>query len=457
MNSDVVVVDDDRDYLEVLGRKLAEIGFKRVRLEDSSVKLAEEVKKGRSFDLALIDMTMPDVDGMALLETIKANSPSTECIMVTAINEARIAVECLNKGAYDYLVKPVATEDLALSIKRTLERKRLLDLLDLEKRDDLPTLENEAPFRPIVTQSKKVLRILKEAELHASSLVPVLITGESGTGKELLARAIHGASPRAQHPFTPINMASLTSSLFEAEFFGHTKGAFTGAETGRVGYLEYTNKGTLFLDEIGDLPLPLQGKLLRVLQDGEFSKLGSSSRQRVDLRFIAATNENLEQMMAKKRFRKDLYYRIRGGWLHLPPLRERPEDIFLLSRKFLEKYYDVNHDGFIEKSALDQLMRYPYPGNIRELKSILQTAVNLAQGEPIRDAHLPSHISATLKECAEETGSTETSPVKPLAEVEKTHILNTYRQTGNNKSKTARLLGIGLNTLRRKLARFDIQ
>lgn len=453
MNSDVVVVDDDRDYLEVLGRKLAEIGFNRVRLEDSSVKLAEEVKKGRSFDLALIDMTMPEVDGMALLETIKANSPSTECIMVTAINEARIAVECLNKGAYDYLVKPVATEDLALSIKRTLERKRLLDLLDLEKRDDLPTLENEVPFRPIVTQSKKVLRILKEAELHASSLVPVLITGESGTGKELLARAIHGASPRAQHPFTPINMASLTSSLFEAEFFGHTRGAFTGAETGRVGYLEYTNKGTLFLDEIGDLPLPLQGKLLRVLQDGEFSKLGSSSRQRVDLRFIAATNENLEQMMAKKRFRKDLYYRIRGGWLHLPPLRERPEDIFLLSRKFLEKYYDVNHDGFIEKSALDQLMRYPYPGNIRELKSILQSAVNLARGEPIRGAHLPSHLSATLKE----TGSPETSPVKPLAEVEKAHILNAYRQTGNNKSKTARLLGIGLNTLRRKLARFNIQ
>jgi two-component system, NtrC family, response regulator AtoC len=457
MNSDVVVVDDDRDYLEVLGRKLAEIGFRRVRLEDSSVKLAEEVKNGRSFDLALIDMTMPDVDGMALLETIKANSPSTECIMVTAINEARIAVECLNKGAYDYLVKPVATEDLALSIKRTLERKRLLDLLDLEKRDDLPTLENEAPFRPIITQSKKVLRILKEAELHASSPVPVLITGESGTGKELLARAIHGASPRAQHPFSPINMASLTSSLFEAEFFGHTKGAFTGAESGRVGYLEYTNKGTLFLDEIGDLPLPLQGKLLRVLQDGEFSKLGSSTSQKVDLRFIAATNENLEQMMLKKRFRKDLYYRIRGGWLHLPPLRERPEDIFLLTRKFLEKYYDVNHDGFIEKTALDLLMRYPYPGNIRELKSILQSAVNLARGEPIREPHLPAHITASLKECTDEVIVAETPLIRPLSEMEKAHILHAYRVTGKNKSKTARLLGIGLNTLRRKLVRYEIQ
>ena len=457
MNNHVVVVDDDRDYLEVLGRKLADIGFKRVRLEDSSVKLAEDVEKGLSFDLVLIDMTMPEMDGMALLEKIKANSPSTECIMVTAINEARIAVECLNKGAYDYLVKPVATEDLSLSIKRTLERKRLLDLLELEKRDNLPTLENEAPFRPIITQSKKVLRILKEAELHASSQVPLLITGESGTGKELLARAIHRASPRTQHPFTPINMASLTSSLFEAEFFGHTKGAFTGADTGRTGYLEYTNGGTLFLDEIGDLPLPLQGKLLRVLQDGEFSKLGASTRQKVDLRFIAATDENLEQMIAQKRFRKDLYYRIRGGWLHLPPLRKRPEDIFLLTRKFLEKYYDMNNGGLIEKSALDLLMRYPYPGNIQELKSILQSAVNLARGEPIRESHLPSHITASLKPCAEEEMATGSSPIKPLAEVEKTHILNAYEQTGENKSKTAKLLGIGLNTLRRKLASYDLQ
>ncbi|BBO89772.1 sigma-54-dependent transcriptional regulator [Desulfosarcina ovata] len=457
MNSSVVVIDDDRDYLEILGRKLAEIGLKRVRLEESSLRMADEVKKGAAFDLALIDMTMPEMDGMQLLETIKANSPSTECIMVTAINEARIAVECLNKGAYDYLVKPVATEDLSLAIKRTLERKRLLDLLDLEKRDDLPTLENEAPFKPIITQSKKMMRILKEAELHAASLVPVLITGESGTGKELLARAIHGASPRAQQPFTPINMSSLTSSLFEAEFFGHTKGAFTGAENGRVGYLEYTNKGTLFLDEIGDLPLPLQGKLLRVLQDGEFTRLGSSNRQKVDLRFIAATNENLEQMIVQKRFRKDLYYRIRGGWLHLPPLRERREDIFPLVRKFLEKYYDVNHSGFIEKEALERLMQYPYPGNIRELKSILQSATNLARGAPINETHLPSHIMAAHKECVEEGPASGSIPIRPLAEVEKEYILKAYEQTGENKSKSARLLGIGLNTLRRKLASYGTQ
>jgi transcriptional regulator with PAS, ATPase and Fis domain len=251
-------------------------------------------------------------------------------------------------------------------------------------------------------------------------------------------------------------MASLTSSLFEAEFFGHTKGAFTGAESGRVGYLEYTNKGTLFLDEIGDLPLALQGKLLRVLQDGEFSKLGSSKSQKVDLRFIAATNENLEQMMAQKRFRKDLYYRIRGGWLHLPPLRERRDDIFLLCRKFLDKYYDVNANGFIEKEALDLLIRYPYPGNIRELKSILQSAVNLARGEAIREDHLPSHIKSSLQAYVEDEPQTSAAAIQPLAEVEKAHILKIYKQTGENKSKTARLLGIGLNTLRRKLAGYGV-
>ena len=456
MNNTVVVVDDDGDYLEILGRKLAEIGFSRVRLEDNASKLADEIEKGLTFDLALIDITMQEMDGVSLLEVIKTNSPSTECIMVSAINEARIAVECLHKGAYDYLVKPVATEHLSLTVKRTLERKRLLDLLDIEKRDDLPILDDEAPFKPIVTQSKKVLRILKEAELHASSQVPILITGESGTGKELLARAIHGASLRARHPFTPINMASLTDSLFEAEFFGHTKGAFTGAETGRVGYLEHTNKGTLFLDEIGDLPFSLQGKLLRVLQEGEFSKLGSSTRQQVDLRFIAATNENLERMIAQKRFRKDLYYRIRGGWLHLPPLRERREDIVPLTGKFLEKYYDVSHEGFIEKGALKFLMQYPYPGNIRELKSILQSAVNLAQGEAIREEHLPAHILSSFKTDADENSAADDEIVKPLSIVEKEHILKAYEQTRNNKSKTARLLGIGLNTLRRKLERYGV-
>ena len=291
--------------------------------------------------------------------------------------------------------------------------------------------------------------------MHADSDVPLLITGESGTGKELLAWAIHAASPRSKYPLTPVNMASLTGSLFEAEFFGHTKGAFTGAQNDRTGYLEYTNRGTMFLDEIGNLPIELQGKLLRVLQDGEYLKLGTNVHQKADVRFIAATNEDLEKMMAKKVFRKDLYYRIRGGWLHLPPLRERKEDIPLLAGKFLQDYGSSAKNQNIEEETLCLLMEYEYPGNVRELRSIIQSAVNLAQGKPISSDFLPEHLRKrkSISKCLTQSVSED---ISPLAQIEKSHIIRAYKLTGRNKSRTARLLGIGLNTLRRKLKLYRI-
>jgi DNA-binding NtrC family response regulator len=455
MNNPLILVDDDIDFLETLKRRLANVGFKKVRTEKDPLKVASLFEKGNVFDIAMIDMTMPGMDGIELLETIKNISPRTECIMVTAVNEARVAVECLNKGAYDYLVKPISQEDLVFSMKRTLERKRLLDILDIEKSKTLPQLTHTEPFKPIVTRSERVLRVLKEAELHAASDVPILITGESGTGKELLARAIHTASPRASYPFTPVNMANLSGSLFEAEFFGHTKGAFTGAENGRVGYLEHTDKGTLFLDEIGNLPLEIQGKLLRVLQDGEYLKLGTSRHLTADVRFIAATNEALDKMMAKRLFRKDLYYRIRGGWLHLPPLRERQEDIPLLANKFLQDYRDPDNDYGIEEEAMCLLMEYNYPGNIRELSSIIQSAVNLAQGRPVSSNVLPDHLRRrkSISRCQNKSNA----PIVSLSQVEKSHILKVYQHTNRNKSQTARLLGIGLNTLRRKLRSYSVE
>ena len=248
MGNRIILVDDDRDYMELLAGKLRAIGYDNLHLVDSPLEAAEAFDNSEPFDVALIDMTMPEMDGMAMLGHIKNTSPGTEVIMVTAINEARTAVECLKKGAYDYLVKPVAKDVLALTLPRALERKRLLDILDMEKRQTHPELNNPAPFRPIVTQHPGMRRILKEAELHAASNVPILITGESGTGKELLARAIHNASARADSPFTPINMSSIAPNLFEAEFFGHAKGAFTGADADRAGFLEHTNKGTLRKD-----------------------------------------------------------------------------------------------------------------------------------------------------------------------------------------------------------------
>jgi DNA-binding NtrC family response regulator len=450
-----LIIDDDRDYLEILMLKLKNAGFLDITCIDNPLEAATRFDEGETFDVALIDVTMPDMDGMELLEIIKNTSPNTECIMITAVNEARVSVKCLKKGAYDYLVKPVREEELTMTINRALERKRLLDILDMDKRDALPEVQNKAAFQAIVTRSRKMVRILKEAELHAASPFPVLITGESGTGKELLARAIHAASPRADAPFTPVNMAALNSNLFDAEFFGHTKGAFTGAEHDRTGYLDQTNKGTLFLDEIGILPLELQGKLLRVLQNGEYMKLGTSLPRCTDVRIIAATNEDLDQLINKRMFRKDLYYRIRGAWLHLPPLRERRNDIPLLITELAKKSGYAQGQRAVDEEVLEALMQYDYPGNIRELESILHSAVNLAQGQTITMKCLQAHLHQQRKPQPRECRTDDTR-MTTLAEAEKCHILKVYEQTGTNKTQSAKLLGIGLNTLRRKLRSYGI-
>ena len=326
MDENIIVVDDDRNYLESIRRGLTTAGFQNIMTKSDPRKAASLFETGGTFDIALLDITMPGMNGIELLEIVRKNSPATECLMITVLDEAQIAVNCIKKGAYDYLVKPVSKEDLVLSVNRALERKRLHDILDLGRQTIQLDLNNAQAFAPIVTRATEICRIMKEAELHARSDVPILITGESGTGKELLAQAIHTVSSRAKFPFTPVNMAALTPNLFESEFFGHSRGAFTGAEKDRAGYLEFTNWGTLFLDEIGNLPLELQRKLLRVLQDGEYIKIGTSTPRRTDVRFVAATNKDLEKLMAKNQFRKDLYYRLKGGWLHLPPLKQRKAD-----------------------------------------------------------------------------------------------------------------------------------
>jgi two-component system response regulator AtoC len=455
MDNSVIVIDDERDFLESVRRGLITSGIKNVTTEEDPRRAAAFFAEGGTFDIALIDLTMPGMNGIELLELIKNSSPQTECIMVTALDEARTAVKCMRRGAYDYLVKPLSKEDLVLSVNRALERRRLVEILDLRKHRGVPKLKRPEFFKPIVTGSANVLRVLREAELHASSDIPILISGETGTGKELLARAIHGASRRARSRFTPVNMESLNPSLFSAEFFGHIKGAFTGANKDRAGYLESTDRGTLFLDEIGNLPLELQGSLLRVLQDGEFIKIGRNTPRKVDVRVVAATNSDLEKLMAAGRFRKDLYYRLRGGWLHLPPLRERKEDIPLLVARFIEEFEGLSGDGTIEKEAMSLLMDYDYPGNIRELRSIIHSAVNLAQGGPINAHVLPAHLRGRKPDprIKQRAGS---EPLLPLAAVERRHIVATYNRMGKNKSQTARALGIGLNTLRRKLGEYGI-
>ncbi len=455
MGSRIIVVDDDRDYLELAKNRLHAGGFPDVVGLDDAVAAAVHFESNGAFDVALIDVGMPELDGRELLETIKRHSPWTECIMVTAVNDARTAVQCLRLGAYDYLVKPVSDEDLIFAVKRALERKRLLDILHIERSRRPPVFDHPEAFRDIVTRSVPLLRVLKEAELHAASDVPILITGASGTGKELLARAIHRASLRCRNTFLPVNMAALAGELFEAEFFGHTKGAFTGAERDRPGHLRHCDHGTLFLDEIGNLPIALQGKLLRVLQDGEFTPVGSSMPQRADVRFVAATNEELDQMVAGNRFRRDLYYRIRGSWLHLPPLKERREDIPLLIEHFLKELGKNDPAAPLDAAALDALMAYDYPGNVRELKSIIQAAVNLSRGRRISLDCLPEPLRRPDIHAAA-PGLKRRSATQPLADVEKQHILDVYEGLGRNKVRAARALGVGLNTLRRKLKAYGV-
>ncbi len=455
MGSRIIVVDDDHDYLELVKNRLLTGGFPDVVDLDDPVAAAACFESNGAFDVALIDVGMPELDGRGLLETIKRHSPWTECIMVTAVNDARTAVECLRLGAYDYLVKPVSEEDLIFAVKRALERKRLLDILHIERSRRPVVFEHPEAFREILTRSTPLLRVLKEAELHAASDVPILITGASGTGKELLARAIHRASPRCRQPFLPVNMAALTGELFEAEFFGHTKGAFTGAERDRPGHLRHCDHGTLFLDEIGNLPLGLQGKLLRVLQDGEFTPVGSSAPQRADVRFVAATNEDLDQMVAGNRFRRDLYYRIRGSWLHLPPLKERREDIPMLIEHFLKELGRTEPGAAMDAAALDALMTHEYPGNVRELRSILQAAVNLSRDRRISIDCLPKPLRRHEVH-ADDQCLKRRSAVQPLADVEKQYILDVYRVLGRNKVRSARALGVGLNTLRRKLKIYGV-
>jgi two-component system response regulator AtoC len=452
MDYRIIVIDDEGDFLDSVRRGFITAGYRNVTVERDPHRAAERFQGGESFDIALIDVTMPALDGVELLEIVKRNTTETECNMETALDEARLAVKCLRKGAYDYLVKPVSKEDLISSVERALERRRLFDLLDLGKKGRAPALRNSEAFKPILTRSESMRRVLKEAELHAASDVPVLITGETGTGKDLLARAVHAASRRAKEVFIPVNMDAMPAPLFDAAFFGHTKGAFTGADSERPGFLEHANRGTIFMDEVGSLPLEMQGRLLRVLQEGEFIKIGTNHPQKTDVRFIAATNKDLDVLVAKNQFRKDLYYRLRGGWLHLPPLKQRREDIPLLISRFIEEIHGSNGIDLAEE-AVALLLHHDYPGNVRELRSIVHSAINLAQGKKITPACLPEHLR---KKSTRPDDPIFSFVIKPLAQMEKDYILKVYEETGRNKTQTALLMEISLNTLRRKLESYGV-
>lgn len=445
----ILIVDDEQISLDSVARALRMQGYADITAVAESTAVPPLLETN-TFDVAFLDITMPELDGLDLLKIIKEKTPATECVMVTANDSIPMVIKAVRLGAYDYLVKPIMPEQIIHSLERALERRMLVESLLLRSRETVAErLQNPEAFAEIVTEDDQMLRLLHEAELHARSNIPVLITGDTGVGKELLARAVHHASRRRGGPFVPVNMLALSPTLFESEFFGHAKGSFTGADRDKVGYLGQARGGTLFLDEIGDLPLEIQGKLLRILQEGEFTPVGKTRAEAADLRFIAATNQPLEKKVQQQKFRKDLFYRLQFAHLKLPPLAERKADVPLLAAAFLGEQVQLS------EKALRMLLAHDWPGNVRELKGMLEAAANLAEKGVIEPQHLRLPPSAAKPRPV--APQTQVGELETMAEVERRHIMAVYEAVGGNKSQAARILGIGLQTLHRKLKAYNVK
>lgn len=448
---EILLVDDEAFFLKIMQENLRSLGYENLTLLSDPAQVAASVQS-HNFDAAFLDINMPGMDGLQLLEQVKLSSPQTECIMVTSNEEIPSVIKAIKLGAYDYLVKPVSADQLERALDRALERKRMMDILFLRQEKSFKeALDQPEAFSEILTSDETMLRLLHEAELHARSDIPVLISGETGTGKELMARSLHKASRRSKGPFVAVNMLSLSASLFESEFFGHAKGAFTGAVSEEKGYLGEAAQGTLFLDEIGDLPMDIQGKLLRILQEGEYTPVGKTTPLRADVRFVAATNQDLDELVADGRFRKDLYFRLRFAQLHLPPLRQRLDDVRILAGRFLGQ--SSRPQAKFTKEAESRLIGHDWPGNVRELKGVVEAAANLAEKGEIK----PEYLNLPQSEFSVPDDQAHIDAMEPLAEVERRHILRVYKEMDSNKTKAAHQLGISLATLQRKLKAYQVK
>jgi DNA-binding NtrC family response regulator len=439
----LLIVEDDPNVGESIRLLLKKRGFSI--LLASNGKEALQVFRHEMVDLVITDLVMPKMDGMALLEAIKKLKPETEVIVISAQGTIEKAVQAIKMGAFDFIEKPINPKVIALVVERALEKQTLV----LQNRDLRSQLEDKFHFRNIVGKSEKMVKIFELIRHIAPYDSSVLIMGESGTGKELIANAIHYHSPRASLPFIKVSCASLSEGIIESELFGHEKGAFTGAITSRKGRFEMAHGGTLFLDEVEDIPPSTQIKLLRVLQESEFERVGGNKTIQVDIRIIAASNRDLQEAVEQGRFREDLYYRLNVVNIKLPPLRERKEDIPFLAHFFMEKYnqkYQMKVKG-VSQRAMNVLADYQWKGNVRELENTLESIMVINSPEVIDLPHLPQEI----REFRE---SPEVILVKigtPLEEVEKEILLQTLKITKGNKRKAAQMLGINVRTIHRKM------
>ena len=438
----ILIVDDEEITLSSVRRLLRWRGIRNVEICDNGKDAIRKIRE-TEFDVVLLDLLMPDVDGLQVLESAKPYRPHTEFVILTAVDDIPTTVKAIRLGAYDYLVKPVDNDLLFLALERAYERRGLLIGLSVSARD-VPLDAPEA-FSEIITRCPRMLSVLSYAQVMAGSGNPVMITGESGTGKELVARGIHRAGPAPKGPFVAVNVSAIPATMFESQFFGHAKGAFTGAESPYRGYFEQADGGTLFLDEIGELPIALQAKLLRVLEEKTFFPLGTTKPIRVDVRVVSASNRNIDRACQEGGFRLDLLYRLKSAHIHLPPLRDRVGDVSLLASHFLKKTSDrhrKNIRGF-HPEAMEILCRREFPGNIRELSQVVENAVLLADAALICPQHLggapspPSHGGRQL--CT-------------LKENDEAHVAYVLSRTRGDRKETARILGVTLRQLQRKIA-----
>jgi two-component system NtrC family response regulator len=451
-NFQVLIVDDEQVQREMLEGFLAKQGY-GVGTAGSGAEALEQARR-TSFDLVLTDFRMPGMDGIQLLGELKRQNPETVVVLLTAFGTVETAVKAMKEGAYDYLNKPIDLDELLLLIQRA-EREAGLSRENRELREQL---REKFKVDFIISASRRMEEVLNLVKRAAPSTATVLILGESGTGKELIARAIHYSSPRADRPLIKVNCAALPENLLESELFGHEKGAFTGAVARRIGRFEQADQGTIFLDEIGDLSPSLQSKLLRVLQEKEFERVGSSQTLRVDVRVIAATNRNLEEAIRKGAFREDLYYRLNVVTLSLPPLRERKEDIPPLIEHFLRKYSRENRKtvAAVSREAKDLLMNYPYPGNIRELENIVERAVVLSRGDTITTQDLPLNLRESKVEDLMKDAARGRSLPETLEEIERLRITQALAKSRGVQTQAAEDLGISERVLRYKMKKYGI-
>jgi len=452
----VLVIDDDVAVLNYFMILLAQTQLYEVQVLSDSTRAFDVIDSGE-FDAVLLDMDMPVVHGREVLAYVKEKHPGTEVIVITGVEDVQLAVESMKAGAYDYLCKPVEDNRLLIILERALERSHLRgEITKLRDQVNLEGLRHKDAFKSIITQNKGFLRVLQRVDQIAESENYVLIWGESGTGKELVARAIHQISRRKDKPFLAVNAGTFASELFSSEFFGHERGAFTGAIQSKAGFFEKADGGTLVLDEIGELELPVQSKLLRVLQEGEYFRVGSTEMRGSDVRIIACTNKDLADEIDKGRFRRDLYYRLNICSVFLPPLRDREGDIELLANCFLEKHNKTNNKSIslIEQDVIDLLDLYDFPGNVRELDNIIAEAAVVETGRTLTRRSLPRYVLNAVN--TSRTVSVPASERKTLNEVEAAHIQNTLKLTEGNRTAAAEILGISRVSLISKIKRYGI-